>query len=145
MIIFDGAARTELDETHVLHEKFRDRLGADVAEPCCDVCGRTTCYIVEPIERVGSGIRPKRNGGGGILFHMPAAFILDEDNIYIPVKVCLRCGAHGEAATGAENPDVRGLDVDERSFYVKEFRKAQAKFAEKKLAVAAAKNKYRIT
>ncbi len=148
MITLDGTTRTDKDETHRLHEQFRARLGADVAEPCCENCGCTTCYIVEPVEVLSGGaIRPRRFGVGGLLNVMPAAFILDGDNIYIPVKVCLRCGAHGEAAadpTGIKNPDVRGLDVDERILYVREYRKAQAKCAEKRLAKSAERNKYRI-
>ena len=148
MITFDGTTRTDKEDTHRLHEQFRARLGPYVAEPCCENCGHTTCYIVEPVERLqGGSIKPKRFGVGGLLNVMPSAFILDGDNIYLPIKLCLRCGAHGEAAadpTGIKNPDVRGLDVDERILYVREYRKAQANQAEKRLAKSAERNRYKI-
>lgn len=115
MIEINGSAWTDPKETLDLHEYFFTKYGKEVAEPCCHVCKKTTCYVVEKVRLTKTTINFEKKGMN-LLFKIAHPRALIKDGMaYLPMGTCDDCDAKAEAERKLRNNDDMQPDLKSRN------------------------------
>lgn len=131
----NGTTWTDWTETMELRDIFHAKFGKDVAKPFCE-CGKMTSYLVEKADRIAIG-RGKYNytcqkpGVAWMVNNLNFSVLYDEksESIYLPVKICIDCGARTDAYSEfrqgkKDPPDLRerAMTPTEKDRYCQIFR-----------------------